>query len=80
MSLRLLEEFQHPLIDVINHVDDSHINQPEIFSLACKTFIRVSQPDVWILEILENFWTEVKNKVGATDDAEMKNKFLLINC
>lgn len=72
MSRRLLEEFQHPLIDEINHVDDSHVNPPEIFSLACKTFIRVSQPDVWILEILEHFWMGVKNKVRAADDAEMK--------
>lgn len=56
MSRRLLEDFQHPLIDVINHVDDSHVNQPEIFRLVCKTFIRVSQPDVWIPEILEHFF------------------------
>lgn len=82
MSCRLLEEFQHPLIDVINHVDDSHVNQPEIFSLARKTFIRVSQPEVWIVEILEKSWTEVEKTQGHRDKngAEMKNRFLLINC
>lgn len=80
MSRGLLEESQHPLIDVINHVDDRHVNQAEILSLVRKTFIRVSQPDVWILEILEHFGMEVKNKVRATDDAEMKNMFVLINC
>lgn len=72
MSRRLPVESQHPLIDVINHVDDSHVNQPEIFSLVCKTFIRVSQPDVRILEILENVWMEVKNKVRSTNGAKMK--------
>lgn len=72
MSCLLPVESQHPFIDVINHVDDSHVNQPEIFSLVCKTFIRMSQTDVWILEILEHFGTEVKNKVRSTNGAKIE--------
>lgn len=66
MSRRLLRDFQHPLIDVINHADDSHVNQPEIFRLVCETFIRVSQPDVWIPEILEHFFLMEVKKQGQS--------------